>query len=129
MLCQGEELRPVLEGSLGATVPTPAQFIGKLDAEGRVVSVAGIAGWTGDDCEIYLASDGRLRRDFIKAVFRYVYRDAGCTRCTCRVDEALTDWVGVLPRLGFVQEGRLRKAQEGRDLLVFGMLKEECRYG
>lgn len=127
MLCQGEELRPLLEGALGARVPAPAQFIGKLDAEGRAVNLAAVAHWTGEDCEIFLASDGALRRDFIKAVFRYVYDDAGCIRCTCRVDEAL-DWAQSLPRIGFKLEGRLRKAFDGRDVLIFGMLKEECRF-
>ena len=116
-----------MEACLGAKVPTPATFIGKLDAEGRAVNLAAVAHWTGDDCEIFLASDGALRRDFIKAVFRYAYDDCGCVRVTCRVDEAL-DWAQSLPRIGFKLEGRLRQAFDGRDVLIFGMLKGECRF-
>ena len=32
-------------------------------------------------------------------------------------------------RLGFVLEGRKRKARQGKDMLVFGMLKSEVNHG
>lgn len=127
MLCRGEELRPYLEGALGAAVGSPAEFIGKLDAEGRVVSVAGFTHWCGTDVEVSLVSDGRLRRDFIRRVFAFVFDELGCTRCTCRVAES-NAWHEELPRLGFVLEGRLRESFADGDMLIYGMLKRECRF-
>lgn len=31
-------------------------------------------------------------------------------------------------RLGFVQEGVCRKALDGKDVIIFGMLRDECRF-
>lgn len=127
MIVHGEPLRPALEALLGGPVPEGTVFIGRV-IDGHVVAVAGIGHWCGFDCEVSIGSAGGLSRDFIRAVFRYVFEELNCRRCTGRVDASL-DWAGKLERLGFVQEGRLRgAATSGHDTLIFGMLRRECRW-
>ena len=127
MICHGEPLRPALEAWLGGPVPDDTKFIGRM-VGGQVVAVAGIGHWCGWDCELSIGSSGGLSRDFIRAVFGYVFNDLNCRRVTGRVDASL-DWAARLERLGFVPEGRMRSAAvSGQDTLIFGMLRRECRW-
>lgn len=127
MIVHGEPLRPFVEALLGGPVPEGSTFIGRL-VDGKAVAVATVNHWCGYDCELSIASVGGLSKDFIRAVFRYVFLELGCRRVTGRVDAAL-DWAAHLPRLGFVEEGRLRGgAPSGGDTIIFGMLRRECRW-
>lgn len=127
MLCHGDELRPALEGWLEAKLPPGAKFIGRLQ-EGQPVAVAGIANWSGWDCELYIGGPKGLSRSLIRAVFGYVFNELNCRHVTGRVDASLP-WAGELSKLGFVLEGTLRQAApSGADYLVFGMLRHECKW-
>lgn len=124
MLCAGEELRPYIERGIGAEMPGQAYFIGDF-RDGAVVSVAGLAHWCGHDVEVSLWSAGTLSRAFVRRVMRYVFEELGCVRMTARV-AAGNKGHAMWPRLGFVQEGRLRKGAHGtEDMIVYGLLKGE----
>ena len=129
MLCTGEEIRPYVESSIGATLPENATFIADY-RDGQIVSAAGFANWYGHDVEVFLASAGALGRGFLKRLGRYAFDELGCARVTCRV-AADNEWCSVLPRVGFVEEGRIRRGFDGADIdmMIFGGLKEEYRYG
>lgn len=128
MLCAGEELRPYIERGIGVALPAGAYFIGKLRNK-EVISVAGWANWYGHDAEIYMWSSGAMTRDFLRRIGRYSFDELGCSRVTCRV-AASNPWKDVLTRLGFVQEGCLRGGYDGAiDMLIFGIKKDEYRYG
>lgn len=127
MLCHGEPLRGFAEALLGGPVGEQAKFIGRLQ-NGHPVAVAVIEHWCGWDCEVSIASQGGLSREFMRAVFGYVFHDLNCRRCTGRVSASLP-WARQLPRLGFKEEGRLREAApDGGDTIIFGMLRHECRW-
>lgn len=129
MLCTGEELRPYVEGTIGVVLPENATFIGDF-RDGLVVSAAGFVNWCGHDVEVHLASAGALGRAFLKRMGQYVFGELGCSRASCRV-AADNPWRDVLVRMGWQQEGRLRRGFDGVsvDMLVFGILKEDYRYG
>lgn len=129
MLCTGEEIRPYVEANIGATLPESATFIADY-RDGQIVSAAGFANWFGHDVEVFLASAGALGRGFLKRLGRYAFDELGCTRVTCRVASD-NPWCEVLPRVGFVPEGRMRRGFDGQsiDMIIFGVLKEEYRYG
>lgn len=129
MLCIGEEIRPYVESNIGATLPENATFIADF-RDGQIVSAAGFANWFGHDVEVFLASAGALGRGFLKRLGRYAFDELGCARVTCRV-AADNEWCSVLPRVGFVEEGRIRRGFDGADIdmMIFGVLKEEYRYG
>lgn len=124
MLCAGEELRPYLERGIGVTLADKAYFIGDW-RDGIVVAVAGLSNWCGHDVEISLWSAGTLGRAFVRRVMRYVFDELGCCRMTARVAEPRSGH-DLWPRLGFVLEGRLRKASNGTDdMMVYGLLKDD----
>ena len=129
MLCTGDELRPYVEATIGVTLPEYATFIGDY-RDGLVHSAAAFVNWCGHDVEVHLASAGALSRAFLRRMGQYVFGELGCTRASCRV-AANNPWRDVLTRMGWQQEGRLRRGYDGVsiDMLVFGILKEEYRYG
>lgn len=121
MIQAGEHLRQVFEGV--SYIPDDAVFIG--NDKGAVA----IFNYTGDDCELAMAGKrGWLNRTLIRAVFLQIFVVMGCARATARVAADNDLALDIDKRLGFVVEGRLRNAVDGRDVFVLGILKDECRW-
>lgn len=119
------EHRAYLESRLGCTLADDAQFI----ANTKPYGVAGFERWNGSDVEVhYTGERGFLTRAFLRALARYVFDQLGCERITGRIpaDRPMAACLG--KRLGFTHEGTLRRGHAGTDILIFGMLKEECRW-
>lgn len=80
---------------------------------------------------MHVASEGRhwLNREFLFAVFDYPFNQLGCGRIT-----ALVPRKNIIARkfdkhIGFKYEGRLRRSlPDGDDMMIYGMLKEECKW-
>lgn len=79
-----------------------------------------------------VASDGTGRwfnRTFLRAAFAYPFIQMKYTRVSglVRVDNYAAQRFD--EHLGFKREGLLRKGDDdGTDLILYGMLKEECRW-
>ncbi len=85
----------------------------------------------GNDIAIHVASDGSRRwmtREFLRAVFRYPFIQLGVRRVTGYVPASNADARRFDEHIGFVQEGVMREAANGEDMVVYGMLARECRY-
>lgn len=68
-------------------------------------------------------------RRFFRACFKYLFKQLGLRRVTGLVDASNLAARALNERLGFKQEGVLRKrAPGGGDMIVYGMLREECRW-
>ena len=128
VLCDGEELRPYLESGVGHELPAGSYFVGQFD--GAVTAVAGFSDWNRIDVELSLWSAGRLSRAFLRRLWAYCFDELGCARVTARTSAENVRCINVLERVGFTLEGRLRKAFDGKtDLLIFGLTREDFRYG
>lgn len=64
----------------------------------------------------------------VKALFIYPFEQLKVDRITCRIRSGNTKAIRLAEELGFTLEGRLRQMLQGKDQLIFGMLKHECRY-
>jgi len=117
--------RAYLEAKLGVTLHPDAQFIANVEPYG----VAAFERYTGDDIEMHYGGEpGFLTRKFIRSIAIYVFRQLGCNRLTGRVPAFRPKGAEMALRIGFTHEGTLRQAINGEDVLIFGMLKEECRW-
>ena len=70
-----------------------------------------------------------LSKDFLFRVFAYPFLQLECNRVTglVRVDNLKARRFD--EHLGFVQEGVIRRgASNGLDMVLYGMLREECRW-
>jgi len=88
--------------------------------------------YTGPSICIHVAAEpGKrwLNRDFLFRTFAYPFIQLKCNRITglVRVDNLEAQRFD--EHLGFKKEGIIRKgASDGTDMILYGMLKEECRW-
>jgi len=83
------------------------------------------------DCNMHIASDGAgnwLRRAFLVTCFMHPFAQWGLRRVTGLVPAKNTDALRFDLHLGFEQEGYLRHALPDDDLVLLGMLRENCRF-
>lgn len=126
MISFGNEHRAYIEARTGATLAPDAQFIAHLSPYG----VVAFERWTGFDIEAHFAGErGFLTPLMLRTLANYVFGQLGCDRVTGRIPASRTDAIEVVKRIGFVPEGRIRKAHQGEDFIVLGLLKEEFAYG
>ena len=123
---------PFVDSSIGGGehFPSDCYCLG-VDEDGRLIG--GVVFTNFDRAGVTLHSAGEsaawLNRMFLRAVFSYPFKQLKCRRMTtiCRVDNPHA--IKFAEKIGFKREGVLRKADDdGTDLLILGMLKEECRW-
>lgn len=70
-----------------------------------------------------------MTRDFLFRAFAYPFLQLKCNRVTGLVRVDNIEARRFDEHLGFVQEGVIRRgASDGTDMILYGMLKEECRW-
>lgn len=117
--------RAYLQQRLGCELQPDAQFIANTSPYG----VSAFERWNGSDVEIHFAGErGFLTRQFLRGCARYVFDQLGCDRVTGRLPADRPAGKVIAERTGFVHEGTLRRGHNGTDILIYGMLKEECRW-
>lgn len=103
-----------------------------LERGGDITAVAVYNHWyPKNSVEISIASvSGRwLTRPFLGAVFRNPFLDWEMRRVGSSIAADNAKSIRFCEHLGFIHEGRIREgAGAGKDLLLYGMLKSECRY-
>ena len=83
------------------------------------------------DIELTLAADSPrwATKEMFQAAFAYPFLQLGCRRVTVRIQEGNYRARKLIEGTGFKLEGLLRNASaEGGGLLIYGMLREECRW-
>lgn len=103
-----------------------------LERDGELVAGVLYEQHNGPNVMMHVASD-RSRRwmtpAYMAACFRYPFLQLGVHRVSALVRYENNDAHRFLNALGFTQEGLLREAaSDGTDLVLYGMLKRECRY-
>lgn len=105
------------------------QAIG-LERDGEIVAACVYTDQIGTGITMNVAIDcgGKwMTREALRAVFRYPFRQLGCRRVTALIAAHNAASRRITEKLGFRQEGVLRAAVPGDDLIVYGMLREECK--
>lgn len=70
-----------------------------------------------------------MTRDFLWRAFAYPFLQLKCNRVTALVRVDNEESKRFVLHLGFKYEGLLRQAaNDGQDMIVFGMLRDECRW-
>lgn len=88
-------------------------------------------GFSECDCNMHIASDGTgnwLRRAFLKASFSHPFLQWNLRRVTGLVPSKNHAALRFDLHLGFKQEGLIRHALPDDDIIVLGMLREDCRW-
>ena len=70
-----------------------------------------------------------VRKQSIKRMLHYPFVELGVNRITANIDEKNEKSIKLCKQLGFKIEGVIREGSlDCRNLLVFGMLRRECRW-
>ncbi len=119
-------------------IPFCRPFEGDIAAVPVLVDGELIAGivWHGYDalarnCEVAIAADSPrwCSRRILRMAFSIPFEGLGCRRVTARINVHNDKSRRLCEGLGFQLEGLLRKADiDGTDMLIYGLLKEECRF-
>lgn len=110
--------------------PKVCKTIAIIDS-GNVRAVCLFDRFTEGDCCMHIASDGSVNwatPRFVYECFAYPFITLKQRRLTGLVPSRDTRTLKFDLKLGFKQEGMLRMGAPDDDLLVLGMLAQECRY-
>lgn len=103
-----------------------------LEKDGALVAGVVFNLKAGKNILMHVASDGSrhwMTPAYLSACFRYAFVQEGCNHITglVRADNHAAQRFD--EGLGFVRRGLLPCAcEDGTDLIIYGMLKEECRF-
>ena len=129
MIQHGACFMPMLEDALGGEIDPQSVCIADVDANGAARAIFAFHGWPDPNLEGMLwARPGGLTRALLAACADYVFRELDSDRITVKVLGDNTAMLTLAPRLGFVHEGTMRAAHQGREVHIFGMLRGECRW-
>lgn len=107
------------------------QVIG-LRRDGELVAGSVYEGFNGHNCWVHLAAvpGGHwLNRMFLRAAFRYVFVQLGCSRLSGYVNASNMEARRFDEHIGFKEEARLKgAASDGGDVILYVMWQGDCRY-
>lgn len=125
-----ERLIDWASGVIGFTPRSDVQHMGWQE-NGKLRAVALWDGFSECDCNIHIASDGTghwLRRAFLRAAFAHPFVQWNMRRVTALVPSKNAAALRFDLHLGFKQEGVVRHALPDDDIIILGLLREDCRF-
>lgn len=102
-----------------------------FDDDGEFMAVLIYNNWDHENIAMHIASVSPkwATRATLRVAFDYPFNQLGVQRVTAPVQSSNHKVQDMLNRLGFTNEGRLRDYYgKGEDEILFGMLKNECRW-
>ena len=98
--------------------------------DGKLIGGVVFNQYTGTGVSMHVAGEkGWLNREFLRAAFRYPFDQLGCRRVTGLVRTDNLEAQRFDEHLGFKREGLIREGDDdGCDLILYGMLRRECRW-
>lgn len=99
--------------------------------DGKLIAGVVFNNYCGSSICMHVASTekGWLNKEFLRACFRYPFHQLKVNRITALVRADNEDALRFDEHLGFKREGLIRRGDDdGCDLHLLGMLKEECRW-
>lgn len=102
-----------------------------VESEGMLVAGVVFNQYRHPGISMHVAGEGGhwLSRSLLRELFDYAFNACGCLRVTGLVRADALNVLKFDKKIGFKFEGRIRRgAADGTDLILLGMLREECRF-
>lgn len=118
-------------GLLDESIPEGSLSLGVINDKDELIGAVVVTQRSRDNIMIAVCgtSPRWAQRGPLSEMFTALYNELDKTRITCMVSESNDRSLRLTRGLGFREEGRLRQAgSNGEDMILFGMLKEECEY-
>jgi RimJ/RimL family protein N-acetyltransferase len=115
-------------GRLSGGFTRPCVAIG-VEREGEIIGAAIFNGYDGRSIELTAVGKGAFSRRLAAVCCAYAFNQLGCRRMSATVRADNASVLDYCRRLGFSEEGIIRKKFNGDvDGIALGMLREECRF-
>lgn len=99
------------------------------ERDGQLVCGVVYNHFSGNDIAMHVAGLGYWATPAaLRVFFSYPFVQLKCQRVTAYVASKNVKCLTLVDRLGFFPEGRLREGMPNDDLMIFGMLRRECRW-
>ena len=107
----------------------PSTAIG-VERDGKIICAAVYHDYRDGQIEASIAASSRrwANRSVLHALFAYPFNQVGAHRLLVTCNEANEKAMKMNSQLGFTQEGRLRQMYDPHDAVIWGMLKDECKW-
>ena len=108
----------------------PFAAMGLKTDDGKLYGGLILTNYTGFDAEltVYVSKMYLMRIQDLKRLFHWFFDDMGLVRMTARIAPDNERSINIAKKLGFQQEGIIRKGLDGkRDVILFGLLREDCK--
>jgi len=129
---QDEALLDWLTRRIGVrALVSDARAIGLANNAGEIVVVVGYDRFSDGDCCAHIAYErdkGAIPAAFWSAVYAFPFVQLDLVRVTSLIRTDNLPAIAFCMRQGFTLEGRIRKGDIDCDMLVLGMLREECPF-
>lgn len=115
---------------IGCEFRADAKAIGYGNGD-DIFAVTVFDGFSVCDCNMHVASDGTghwLSRKYLLALFAYPFIQLKLRRVTGLVPARNESALRFDAHLGFEFEGRCRNALPDDDIIILGLLRENCKY-
>lgn len=121
--------RALVENQLQLSFPRGTTWIASRFDDGRLAGVAAITPMVKGNCNLHIAGNSSrwFTPEFCKSMFTHIFVVIGCQRVTASIAAENELCQRLAKHVGFQLEGRLRGFDFG-DLLMYGMLKGECKW-
>lgn len=83
---------------------------------------------SGTNIVVATVLEAPLTRTFLRSIFFYPFCQLRCKRMTALVDAQNVKSQRLVEHVGFVREGLMRDAAADGDVILYGLLKRECRF-
>lgn len=111
---------------IGFHLSDKAKFIGE-QINGKIVSMVAFDNFNGTNIDVHIVSS-KITRKLLRAIASYVFDVCGCRRMTSLNDSSDFQMGPYLERLGFKYEGTIRHGLPNSDVIVYGMIREDCKW-
>lgn len=108
----------------------PCTAIGIIDGKGELIGGVVYNNYRHPNIEATIASTTPrwCQRQIMAAIFAYPFRQLGCARITAVTEHTNRRARAFLRRVGFREEGVMRRGFCAADAVIHGMLADECRW-
>lgn len=106
----------------------PYEAWGILDKQGRLSAAIVLNDCADQNIELSFVGGEALKRSVFRKLAEYVFDELRCERATVRTRSDNDKVLAIIKKAGFIQEGILRRWYGDADAIVFGMLRNECKY-
>lgn len=101
-----------------------------VERDGKLIGGVVFHEYRGNDIQMSCAATSKrwLTEGTLRAMFAYPFITLNCERVSAFTPKRNSHTRRFLERLGFVEEGNMRRGFGSDDCIIYGMLKDECKW-